>query len=208
MTESIHNPRGRLQRKADRNGSSIDSFRLVLIRHGLTMSLLLIMCLGLLFYAGVDSLSSGQISGSLWADGAFTFQPLHYAMLIAMLAFACGHWLWRGVQIQRHTLMWLVYLALIAFVEELLFRLVAPQLMQSFIGSTGSVIVSNIVFAGLHFFTLRWRWHHCIVVFLGGLGLSRLLQVTDDFVLIVLVHWFFTFLNTPHPPKVKGAMRL
>ena len=90
---------------------------------------------------------------------------------------------------------------MISFVEELLFRVVAPHLMQSLLGSIGSVVVSNLIFAGLHFFTLRWRLRHCIVVFLGGLGLSRLLQVTDDFILIVLVHLFFTFFNTPQPPQ-------
>ena len=203
MTKPNQNRRGRLQRQAGLNGFMIDSFRWVLIRHGLTMSLLLIICLGLLVYSGGYAHRGGQIWDPLGLEGILALKPLHYGVLIMILGFVCGHWLWRGVHTQGQTLLWLAYLGMISFVEELLFRVVAPHLMHILLGSIGSVVVSNLIFAGLHFFTLRWRLRHCIVVFLGGLGLSRLLQVTDDFILIVLVHLFFTFLNTPQPPQSR-----
>jgi len=207
MTKPNPNRRGRLQRQAGLNGFLIDSFRWVLIRHGLTMSLLLIICLGLLVYSGGYPDSGGHFLGLIGVQAVLALKPQHYGLLVAILVFVCGHWLWRGIHIQRQTLLWLCYLGMISFVEELLFRLVAPHLMQSVLGSIGSVVVSNLIFAGLHYFTLRWQLRHCIVVFLGGLGLSRLLLVTEDFILIVLIHWFFTFLNTPHPPRVKSFAR-
>ena len=207
MTEPNQNQRGRLQRQAGLNGFLIDSFQWVLIRHGLTMSLILVICLGLLLYAGGDSHDGGEIWDPIGLQRVLAFKLLHCGLLIGILGFVCGHWFWRGIRVQPQMLLWLAYLSIISFVEELLFRYVAPHLMQSFLGSIGSVVVSNLIFAGLHYFTLRWRLRLCIVVFLGGLGLSRLLQITDDFILLVLVHWFFTFLNTPHPPKAKSVMR-
>ena len=207
MIKQNQNRRVRLQRQAGLNGFLIDSFRWVLIRHGLTISLLLLICLGLLVYSGGYAHSGGQIWDPIGLQGILALKPLHYGVLIVILGFVCGHWLWCGVHIQGQTLLWLVYLGMISFVEELLFRVVAPHLMQSVLGSIGSVVVSNLVFAGLHYFTLRWQLRHCIVVFFGGLGISRLLLVTEDFILIVLIHWFFTFLNTPHPPKANGSMR-
>lgn len=207
MNTTNQNRQGRLQRQAGSNGFLVDSFRWVFIRHGLTMSLLLIICVGIRLHTGGDLPSASQALGPLSSQDVLRIRWLHFGLLTALLTFVGLHWRWRDIEAQRQTLLWLGYLGMISLVEELLFRLVAPQLLQSLLGPTGSVVVSNLIFAGLHFFTLRWRLRHCIVVFLGGLGLSRLLQVTDDLILVVLVHWFFTFLNTPHPPRVKGFVR-
>ena len=49
--------------------------------------------------------------------------------------------------------------------------------------------------------TLRWKFINCVVAFIGGLGLSRLLISTEDVAILVLVHYFFTFFNTPLPPE-------
>lgn len=201
MNTTNQNRQGRLQRQAGSNGFLVDSFRWVFIRHGLTMSLLLIICVGIRLHTGGDLPSASQALGPLSSQDVLRIRWLHFGLLTALLTFVGLHWRWRDIEAQRQTLLWLGYLGMISLVEELLFRLVAPQLLQSLLGPTGSVVVSNLIFAGLHFFTLRWRLRHCIVVFLGGLGLSRLLQVTDDLILVVLVHWFFTFLNTPRAPK-------
>lgn len=201
MNTTNQNRQGRLQRQAGSNGFLVDSFRWVFIRHGLTMSLLLIICVGIRLHTGGDLPSASQALGPLSSQDVLRIRWLHFGLLTALLTFVGLHWRWCDIEAQRQTLLWLGYLGMISLVEELLFRLVAPQLLQSLLGPTGSVVVSNLIFAGLHFFTLRWRLRHCIVVFLGGLGLSRLLQVTDDLILVVLVHWFFTFLNTPQAPK-------
>ena len=63
------------------------------------------------------------------------------------------------------------------------------------------IFLSNLLFASLHYFTLRWKLKACIFTFLGGLGLSRLFYVTEDLALIILVHWAITFLNTPTAPN-------
>ena len=142
MTEPNQNQRGRLQRQAGLNGFLIDSFQWVLIRHGLTMSLILVICLGLLLYAGGDSHNGGQTWDPIGLQGILSFKLLHCGLLIGILGFVCGHWFWRGIRVQPQMLLWLAYLSIISFVEELLFRFVAPHLMQSFLGSIGSVAVS------------------------------------------------------------------
>jgi membrane protease YdiL (CAAX protease family) len=90
---------------------------------------------------------------------------------------------------------------LISILEEIAFRLLLPLAILSSTGLIVSIVISNSVFATIHFFTLRWKLVNCIGAFLGGLGLSRLFYVTEDLALIILVHWFFTFLNTPSPPR-------
>jgi hypothetical protein len=40
----------------------------------------------------------------------------------------------------------------------------------------------------------------CLLTTLGGLGFSRMLDVSGDLALVILVHWIVTFLNTPRPP--------
>jgi|TARA_B110000285_G_C14916344_1_gene510403 membrane protease YdiL (CAAX protease family) len=194
----------RLQRQVGLNGFSIDSFRLVLVRHGLTMGLLLVLCLGFSVFYGVLFGDGADLLGpAAELLGLLQIGPHHVALILGLLGFVLLHWRWHGVAVRRHHLFWLCYLGFISFAEELVFRLIAPQLLQSALGSIWAVIVSNLIFAGLHYLTLRWRLINCIAAFLGGLGLSRLLQVSDDFILIVLVHGFFTFLNTPQPPTAR-----
>jgi membrane protease YdiL (CAAX protease family) len=67
-------------------------------------------------------------------------------------------------------------------------------------GFIAAIVLSNLLFAGLHYFTLRWKWQNCLFAFLGGVGLSRLLDNSGDLALVVLVHFVATFLNTPSPP--------
>ena len=77
MTEPNQNQRGRLQRQAGLNGFLIDSFQWVLIRHGLTMSLILVICLGLLLYAGGDSHNGEQIWDPIELQDILSFKLLH-----------------------------------------------------------------------------------------------------------------------------------
>jgi hypothetical protein len=79
--------------------------------------------------------------------------------------------------------------------------LMLPLAILSSTGLVIGIMLSNTIFATIHFFTLRWKLTNCIAAFLGGLGLSRLFYVTEDLALIILVHLFFTFINTPSPPR-------
>ena len=68
------------------------------------------------------------------------------------------------------------------------------------LGARVSIVTSSVLFGALHYFTLRWRLTACVMTMLGGLGFSRLLDVSGDLALVILVHWIVTFLNTPRPP--------
>jgi membrane protease YdiL (CAAX protease family) len=65
-----------------------------------------------------------------------------------------------------------------------------------------AVVISNVLFATIHFFTLRWRLIWVVFAFLGGLGLSRVMT-HDDLLVVIWLHWIGTFLNTPFPPGLK-----
>jgi len=107
----------------------------------------------------------------------------------------------RGHKIERIHLAWLTYLLFISVVEEIAFRMMLPILLSGTFGMISAVLFSNFLFAYIHYVTLRWKFINCVVAFVGGLGLSRLLVSTEDIAILVLVHYFFTFLNTPLPPE-------
>jgi membrane protease YdiL (CAAX protease family) len=104
---------------------------------------------------------------------------------------------------------WIGYLFLISIVEEIGFRLSLPILFSEFFFKEYSfligIVLSNLLFASLHYFTLRWKLKACIFTFLGGIGLSRLLYETGDITLVVMVHLVVTFLNTPSAPEQVNA---
>ena len=84
--------------------------------------------------------------------------------------------------------------------EEWAFRVFLPLYLMDDLGERASVVVSSAIFGALHYFTLRWRMMPCLLTALGGLGFSRMLEVSGDLALVILVHWIVTFLNTPRPP--------
>jgi membrane protease YdiL (CAAX protease family) len=90
-------------------------------------------------------------------------------------------------------------LLLISITEELTFRLILPSLLSAQFDGRVPHIMSNLLFAAIHYVTLRWRLRNCIVTFFGAMGLSYLMM-QGDLAVVVLVHWFATFLNTPAPP--------
>jgi len=196
---------GRLQRSSGASGVEIDSFALVFIRHGLTVGVLcaILIVLGIVLDSGSSSSAYG-LRQTMGYDGLIRVTAQHLWLMLFLFGFFLAYWGWQGININRKQLTWLLYLGYISVVEELVFRLFAPQLLQHALSWPASVIISNLIFACLHFLTLRWRAINCLAVLLGGLGLSRLLQVTDDFSLVVLVHFFFTFLNTPSPPAGRN----
>ena len=102
-------------------------------------------------------------------------------------------------------LIWIGYLFMISAVEEIAFRLSLPLLITSDVTGISffwiGALISNLLFATIHYFTLRWKLNACIFTFLGGMGFSRMLDTTGDLTAVILLHWAITFLNTPAAPK-------
>lgn len=189
-------PAGRLQRGALNQETYIYRFRQVLLRHGITMALIAIICLLLpsiqaAFTSSLDNLFRNPMKYFLWSLVVTTF-------IFTFLKYT-------KKEINLRQLIWIGYLFMISVVEEIGFRLSLPLLMTS--GITGispfwiGVFLSNLFFASIHYFTLRWKLSACIFTFLGGMGFSRLLDTTGDLTAVILLHWAITFLNTPKAPK-------
>ena len=128
--------------------------------------------------------------------------PLSYlAATLALGVFLAFYQARRGHPPNLRNSLWIVYLLYISLVEELAFRLLFPMWLGESIHLTGAILVSNLIFAGIHYITLRWHWWNCLFVFAGGMGFSHMLANYENLTLVILTHWFFTFLNTPTPPR-------
>lgn len=96
---------------------------------------------------------------------------------------------------------WVIYLGAVSAWEEWVFRLAVPYYLDSSgVDLLIAVVAANFVFAVLHFFTLRWKWQWCAAVFFFGMMLSRQMGQQFDLLLVVGIHWIFTFINTPRLP--------
>ena len=187
---------GRLQRKASLDGVYITKFRQVLFRHGLTMGLVALVCL----------LAPTANETIQWSTASFLGDYPRYFLVGSMLViFFLGYLRFSGYSTNGRELFWLAYLLFISIVEEFAFRLLLPNFLMITMGVIPATLLSNLAFAGVHFFTLRWRLINCVGAFLGGLGLSRLLGNTEDIILVVGVHWLVTFLNTPTAPTKQAV---
>ena len=183
---------GRLQRPAANDGTHISSFRQVLRRHGLTMGLCALV--GLVLPNALDRIQATTLSSFA--------SPLSYlAATLALGVFLAFYQARRGHPPNMRNSLWIVYLLYISLVEELAFRLLFPMWLGESIHLTGAIVVSNLIFAGIHYITLRWHWWNCLFVFAGGMGFSHMLANYENLTLVILTHWFFTFLNTPTPPR-------
>ncbi len=186
--------RRRLQRPATPDGYRVDTFREVIYRHGGTMGLLAL--LGLLLPGAWGAFQA--------TTAATVANPRLYLIgLVAMVVFFLL-WSARGPQPAPRQIRWVLYLLFISIVEEVAFRLAFPLFLGSKTGWLAANVCCNLVFAGLHYVTLRWKLRNCVGTFLGGMGLSQLLT-NGDLTLVIMVHWVGTFLNTPFPPpRTKG----
>ena len=187
---------GRLQRASQNPATYISKFRQVLLRHGMTMSLISFGCV--LFPIVLVELF-------LSLDDLF-FYINRYVIVCLGLGFVMLLYLrFLSKELNYRQILWIWYLLFISIVEEIGFRLSLPILFSdSFLKEYNflfGIFLSNLLFASLHYFTLRWKLKVCIFTFLGGIGLSRLFYVTEDLALIILVHWAITFLNTPTAPN-------
>ncbi|MEM1155123.1 MAG: CPBP family intramembrane glutamic endopeptidase [Pseudomonadota bacterium] len=184
------NARGRLQRGPSASGYRVATFADVFKRHGLTMSSLALLCLLLP--------TSWSLLGNTTAPALNN--PMPYLAALTGLLLFFTYWSRRHGLTATQQVPWLTYLLLISVVEELTFRLVLPQLLSSYLDNRLAHVLSNIVFACIHYVTLRWRTVNCVATFFGGMGLSHLMG-RGDLLLVILIHWLGTFINTPSPPS-------
>ncbi|MFT4519247.1 MAG: branched-subunit amino acid transport protein [Halioglobus sp.] len=185
---------GRLQRKPTAAGYRVATFRDVIMRHGVVMGSLAVICLVI----------PGTFSALTTTTSKLISDPIPYLMGLLGLFLFFFIWSGRREYLATRQSQWILYLLFISIVEEITFRLIFPALLsQQFTGLTAHLI-SNFLFAGIHYFTLRWRLRNCIVAFLGGMGLSQLMG-NGDLTLVVMAHWLGTFLNTPFPPSVPRS---
>ena len=182
---------GRLQRPAKARSSAVLHFRQVISRHLLTMSVI----------AVVTGLGVAHVDDRIGLLSPLIAHPVHYlAMCVAIVAGIAIYQRVRGIPWSTGQMGWVGYLFLISVVEEWAFRVFLPLYLMDDLGARASVLLSSVIFGALHYFTLRWRMMPCLLTTLGGLGFSRLLEVSGDLTLVILVHWIVTFLNTPRPP--------
>ncbi len=182
---------GRLQRASSSFSGHINSFIQVLYRHGLVMG---IVAVALYCFSPEKGVALPYITALQTNLQRYLFA----ALLIIVFFFFYSRF--RAIDDYPVQGFWFVYLFYISVVEELAFRLLLPNLLSISMHCSVAVILSNAIFAGFHYFTLRWRMVNCIFAFFGGLGLSRLLNTTEDLAIIVLLHWLVTFINTPTHP--------
>ena len=189
-------PAGRLQRAASSQETYISKFRQVLARHGLTMASIAIICLFL------PSIQTALFSS---LDNLIRNPPKYLLWSLIVATFIFGFLKYTKREIDLRQLIWVGYLFMISLVEEIAFRLSLPLLITSEITGISfywiGALISNLLFATTHYFTLRWKLNACIFTFLGGMGLSRMLDTTGDLTGVILLHWAVTFLNTPTPPR-------
>ena len=182
---------GRLQRPAAVGGTHISSFRQVVSRHGLVM--------------GATALALGLLPSTYEQVASTTTRFMHnpkFYFLVGtlLLAFFVVYQTRKGNRTSLANNLWLIYLLYISVVEELAFRLFLPIVLADAMHFYAAAFISNVIFAAIHYFTLRWRWQNCVFAFFGGMGFAHMLANHQDLIALILAHWFFTFLNTPAPP--------
>jgi hypothetical protein len=182
----------RLQRPPDFTGDLLRSFRAVALRHGLPGAVLGVLCL---LHPDVRALLLPALTG-------FLADPGWYIAAATLVFAALATYAWfidRGLD--AGAVGWLLYLLMVSAWEEWVFRLALPYYAaEQGVELRTAIIASNLVFAAMHYFTLRWKWQWCLAAGLGGLALSRNFATHFDLVLVIGIHWIATFLNTPRRP--------
>ena len=184
--------RRRLQRDKDFTGDRLTTFRQVFLRHGLPGLILAIICLAI---PGLMAVFAGSFERSLANPVQYTFGfVLIFAALSAYSWYIDRAW-------NASKLGWMLYLGVLSFWEEWVFRLALPHLLQGMGAAMWvATLLSAAVFGAAHYFTLRWKWQMCLAAFVGGLALGRQMNLQNDLLMVTAFHWIATYLNTPRPP--------
>ncbi len=145
----------------------------------------------------------GLLARGLAAAGAAPARHLLAGVAIFGTLLAYSAYLDR--RLSPGTIAWMLYLLALSVWEEWVFRLVIPYYgeMQGY-DLRALVIGSNLLFGALHYFTLRWKWPWCLAAFLGGMALSRQMNLHFDLALVIGIHWIATYVNTPRLPGAIG----
>ena len=192
LTIQTRSAQRRLQRERDFTGDRLTSFRQVILRHGLPGVLLATLCFAVpsLQAPFADGVANGLDQPGLYIAAALSI----FIGLNAYAWFIDRSW-------SLSKTVWILYLGGLSFWEEWVFRLALPQLLEGWGATVGAaILVSAALFGGAHYFTLRWKWQWCLGAALGGIMLSRQMEVHNDLLLITAFHWIATYLNTPRPP--------
>ncbi len=118
-------PEGRLQRKALDPEFYISKFRQVLMRHGLTMSTILFICI-LTPYIPTALIHS--IADLFVNSNKYFLLSLSAAIMMFLFL-----WFTRK-ELNFRQLIWIIYLLLISIIEEISFRLSIPIIGVNFMG--------------------------------------------------------------------------
>jgi hypothetical protein len=182
----------RLQRPPDFTGGRLRTFGAVALRHGAPGATLGMLCL---LHPEMRALLAPALAG-------FQSDPARY-LTIGGLVFVALIIHARVIdrRLDAAALGWIVYLLLVSVWEEWVFRLALPYFaVANGADLRTAVIVSNVIFAVMHYVTLRWKWLWCLAAGLGGMALSRNFAQHFDLVLVIGIHWIATYLNTPRLP--------
>jgi len=189
----------RLQRTPDFTGNLLRSFPAVALRHGLPGALLGAVCL---LHPDLRALLLPALAGFLADPGRY----LAFA-LVTLAAMASYAW-FNDRRLDALAVVWMLYLLMVSVWEEWVFRLAIPYIAtENGVAMPAAVIASNLLFAVMHYFTLRWKWQWCLAAGLGGLALSRNFAMHQDLVLIIGIHWVATYMNTPRLPGRRRPRR-
>ncbi len=184
---------GRLQRPADFTGAQLTTFQQVFLRHGLPGAISGLLLLFLVPDA-VDYLFR-VLDRPIQSPAGYLIAACALPMVLFAYSFF-KHNAWSLGQAG-----WVIYLGFLSLWEEWVFRAVGPYSLLLFgVKPVAAVVICNLAFGLMHYFTLRWRWQWCVGAFIGGLGFSMNFHTQSDLLLIAGIHWAVTYLNTPRPP--------
>ena len=158
----------RLQRSPDFTGGYLTRFRQVWLRHGLPGALLGLLCLA---HPEMRLMLVASLEG-------FLTNPVRYVSVALFILAALIAYI--GVidrAIDARAVAWILYALAISVWEEWVFRLVVPYFAQAQgFNLFAAIVLANLAFGVLHYFTLRWKWQWCLGAFVGGMLFSRMLH--------------------------------